>query len=343
MKPRVAIVNSKSFGRFTDAISRLAARCIVDQIEVSKNASGKELAEKLFGYHFVVASVTPRYDEEFFKSNLDVVMILRHGIGLDNVDLKAAEEHGVKIVAVPGYKEREAVAEHTVALMLSALRHIVEANNSVRKGEWQERAKFVSRNISSLTIGVIGFGNIGSKVAEILRKGFGSKVIAYDPYVQEEKMKALEVIPASSIAELMAKSDIVTLHTNLSPETYHIISREMLMGARRGIIVVNTARGELIDQDALVEAIEKGIVSGVALDVVEKEPIGLEHPLLKYSNVVITPHIAAYTREALAAMDDTIVEAIFNYLDKKTIEGIIVDPMKCRNLRICLKSVNEST
>ncbi|MBO3810052.1 MAG: hydroxyacid dehydrogenase [Candidatus Brockarchaeota archaeon] len=334
MRPRIAIVNSKSFGRFTDAIGRLASRCIVDQIEVSKNVSGKELAEKLSGYHFVVASVTPRYGEEFFKSNADVVMILRHGIGLDNVDLKAAEEHGVKIVAVPGYKEREAVAEHTVALMLSALRRVAEANDAVRKGGWQERAKFVSRNISSLTVGIVGFGNIGSKVAEILRKGFGSKVIAYDPYVQEEKMRALGVAQVSSIIELMAKSDIVTLHTNLSPETYHIISRETLMGARRGIIVVNTARGELIDQDALVEAIEKGIVSAAALDVVEKEPIGLEHPLLKYSNVVITPHIAAYTRESLAAMDETIVEAIFNYLEKKPIEGIVVDPVKCRNLTL---------
>ncbi|MBO3841209.1 MAG: hydroxyacid dehydrogenase [Candidatus Brockarchaeota archaeon] len=334
MRPRVAIVNSKSFGRFTDAISRLASRCIVDQIEVSKNVSGKELAEKLSGYHFVVASVTPRYGEEFFKSNADVVMILRHGIGLDNVDLKAAEEHGVKIVAIPGYKERDAVAEHTVALMLSALRRVAEANDAVRKGGWQERAKFVSRNISSLTVGIVGFGNIGSKVAEILRKGFGSKVIAYDPYVHEEKMRALGVAQVTSIIELMAKSDIVTLHTNLSPETYHIISRETLMGARRGIIVVNTARGELIDQDALVEAIEKGIVSAAALDVVENEPIGLEHPLLKYSNVVITPHIAAYTLESLAAMDETIVEAIFNYLEKKPIEGIVVDPVKCRNLTL---------
>lgn len=334
MKPRVAIVNSKSFGRFTDAVSRLAKRCIVDQIEVAKNILGKELAEKLSGYHFVIASVTPRYGEDFFKTNSDVVMILRHGIGLDNVDLKAAEEHGVKIVAVPGYKEREAVAEHAVALMLSALRRVVEANDSVRKGEWQERARFVSRNISSLTIGILGFGNIGSKVAEILRKGFGAKVIAYDPYVQEVKMRALGVDPVKSVAELMAESDIVTLHTNLTPETYHIISRETLKGARRGIIVVNTARGELIDQDALVEALEKGIVSAAALDVVENEPIGLEHPLLKYSNIVVTPHIAAYTLEALAAMDETIVEAIFNYLDEKPIEGIVVDPMKCRKLKL---------
>lgn len=333
MRPRVAVVNSKSFGKFTDAVSRLESRCIVDQIEVPKNISGKELAEKLIGYHFIVASVTPRYDEEFFKRNTDVVMIVRHGIGLDNIDLKAAEEHGVKVVAVPGYKEREAVAEHTVALMLSVLRRVVEANDSVKKGRWQERAKFVSRDMSILTVGVVGFGSIGSKVAEILRKGFGAKVIAYDPYVREEKMRALDVIPVSSITQLMAESDIVTLHANLNPETYHIINRETLMSAKKGIIVVNTARGELIDQDALIEAIERNIVSAVALDVVEKEPIEPENPLLKYSNVVVTPHIAAYTREAINAMDETMVEAIFNYLDDKPIEGIVVDPKKCRSIK----------
>jgi D-3-phosphoglycerate dehydrogenase len=332
MKPRVAIVNSKSFGKFTNVMSKLAAKCILDQVEVPKDITEQELAEKLKGYHFVIASVTPRYGKEFFRRNEDVVMIVRHGIGLDNVDLRAAEEYGVKVVAVPGCKEREAVAEHTIALMLSALRHVAEANEAVRKGKWQERAKFVSRNISNLTVGVVGFGNIGSRVAEILRNCFGTKVVAYDPYVQEEKMKALEVTPMSSIAELMAKSDIVTLHTNLSSETYHIINRETLANAKRGIIIVNAARGELIDQDALVEAIEKGIVGTVALDVVEKEPIGLENPLLKYSNVVITPHIAAYTQEALTAMDETVADAILSYLDNKPIEGIVVDPKKCRTL-----------
>lgn len=333
MRPRIAIVNSKSFGKFTDAMNKLAMRCTLEQIEVPKSIAERELAEKLKGYHFIIASVTPRYGKEFFRRNEDVVMIVRHGIGLDNIDLRAAEEYGVKVAAVPGYKEREAVAEHTVALMLSALRHVVEANEAVRKGKWQERAKFISKNISNLTVGIIGFGNIGSRVAEILRNGFGTKVVAYDPYVQEEKMKALEVVPMNSVTELMAKSDIVTLHTNLSPETYHIVNREALANAKRGIIIVNAARGELIDQDALIEAIEKGIVSTAALDVAEREPIEPEHPLLKYSNVVITPHIAAYTQEALTAMDETIVDAIFSYLDNKPIEGIVVNPKKCRVLK----------
>lgn len=333
MKPRVAIVNSKSFGKFTSVMNKLRIKCTLDQIEVQKDIAGQELAEKLKGYHFVIASVTPKYDREFFERNEDIVMIVRHGIGVDNIDLKAAEEYGVKVAAVPGYKEREAVAEHTIALMLNALRHITEANEAVRKGKWQERAKFISRDISNLTVGIVGFGNIGSRVAEILKNGFGTKVVAYDPYVPKEKMKALDVTPMSSVAELMTKSDIVTLHANLSSETYHIVNRETLESAKKGIIIVNAARGELIDHDALVDAIEKGIVSAVALDVVEKEPINSEHPLLRYDNVIITPHIAAYTQEALSAMDETVAEAILSYLDNRPVEGIIVDPKKCRILK----------
>lgn len=334
MRPRIAVVNSKSFGKISDSTSRLTERCTLDQIEVQKNITEQELAEKLKGYNFVIASVTPYYGKEFFKKNEDVVMIVRHGIGLDNIDLKAAEEYGVKIAAVPGYKEKEAVAEHAVALMLTALRRVVEANEAVRSGRWSERARFISKNISNLTVGIIGFGNIGSRVAEILRKGFDTKVIVYDPYVPEERMKALETTPANSIYELLEKSDIVTLHTSLTPETYHILNRERLNKARKGIIVVNTARAELIDQEALIEAIEEGTVSVVALDVIEKEPVESEHPLLKYKNVIVTPHIAAYTQEALIAMDEAVAEAILNYLDNKPIEGLVVNPRKPRNLEM---------
>lgn len=328
----MAVVNSKSFGKISNAINKLTERCILNQIEVPKDIVEVELAERLNGYHFIIASVTPYYGEEFFKANKDIVMIVRHGIGLDNIDLKAAGEHGVKIAAVPGYREREAVAEYAVTLMLTALRRVVEANEAVEKGRWAERAKFISRDISNLTVGIIGFGNIGSRVAEILIKGFGAKVIAYDPYVSEDKIRTFEAIPVLSIDELLEKSDIVTIHASLNPGTFHILNRERLKKLKKGAIIVNTARAELIDQNALIEVIEDGTVSTAALDVVEKEPIELGHPLLKYSNVVITPHIAAYTREALIAMDETVAEAILSYLDNKPIEGLVVDPKKSRKL-----------
>lgn len=334
MSIKIAIVNSKSFGIYTNAIDRLKRIGEVIRIDVSRDIGGAELAEKLKGVHFIIASVTPFYSREFFENNRDVVMIVRHGIGYDNIDIKAAEEHGIIVARVPGWREREAVAELTITLMLAALRRIVEASNSVRGGRWHERAKYIGRELSNLTIGVIGFGNIGSRVAEILRNGFNAKVIVYDPYVPKEHVERLGCIYVESLDELLKQSDIITLHTILTEETRHMINREAFENMKNGVIIVNTARGELIDTSALIEYIEKGKVAIAALDVVEGEPIDEKHPLQKYSNVIITPHIGAYTYESLMGMDDAVVEAIENYLNNKPIDGIVVMPRKRRQLII---------
>lgn len=334
LKPRVAVVNSKSFGVYTDAIERLSAFCEVVRLEVPKDIGGAELASKLRGFHFVVASVTPRYSREFFEQNDSVVMIVRHGIGYDNIDVAAAEEFGVVIARVPGWREREAVAEHAVALALDALRHVSRSYNYVRAGRWGERAKFIGKELPSLTIGVIGFGNIGSRVAGIFRRGFGARVVVYDPYVPPEKIRELGCEPVKNLEDLLKQADIITLHTALTPETYHMISREEFELMKDGVILVNTARGELIDEQALIEYLRKGKIAAVALDVVEGEPIGADHPLLKFENVIITPHIAAYTVEALKGMDEAVVEAIVNYLNGKPIDGLVVLPKKPRKLVI---------
>jgi Phosphoglycerate dehydrogenase and related dehydrogenases len=332
IKPRIAIVNSKSFGVYTDALQKLSSIGEVVKIEVPKDISGKDLASKLNGYHFIVASVTPKYDREFFEHNKNVVMIVRHGIGYDNIDIKAAEEKGVIVARVPGWREREAVAEHTVALILSALRYIPQAYGAVQAGKWSDRAKFIGKELSSLTIGVIGFGNIGSRVAEILRKGFNAKIIVYDPFASKEKVIEYGYVYANNLCELLKTSDIITLHAALTPENYHMINEEAFKCMKEGVIIVNTARGELIDENALIENLEKKKVLAVALDVVEGEPIDANHPLLKYDNVIITPHIAAYTWEALKGMDDAVVEAIVNYLNNKPIDGIVVMPRNPRKL-----------
>lgn len=333
---RIAIVNSKSFGVYTNAIEELKKLGEVSKIDVPKDYSGRRLAEALKGFHFVVASVTPTYDREFFEINQDVVMIVRHGIGYDNIDVKSAEEHGVVVARVPGWREREAVAEHTIALMLSALRFVPQSFNAVKEGRWHERAKYVGRELKNLTIGIIGFGNIGSRVAEILASGFGSKVVVYDPYVQKNKVESQGFEYATTLEEVFSKCDVVTLHTPLTNETRKMVNRQLLSKAKKGIVIVNTARGELVDEDALVEAIEKGVVGAYAADVVEGEPIGPDHRLLRYPNVIITPHVAAYTYEALAAMDEAVVEAIRNYIEGKPIDGAVVIPAKRREPKTTL-------
>ncbi|MEM2261281.1 MAG: D-isomer specific 2-hydroxyacid dehydrogenase family protein [Ignisphaera sp.] len=331
---RIGIVNSKSFGVYTSAIDRLAKVGEVIKIDVPKNMRGVELAEKLRGIHFIIASVTPLYDREFFENNDDVVMIVRHGIGYDNIDVKAAEEHGVIVARVPGWREREAVAELTIALMLAALRKVVEASNSVKSGRWHERAKYVGRELPSLTVGIIGFGNIGSRVAGILVNGFNAKVVVYDPYVSRAYVERLGCLYVEKLDDLLGQSDIITLHTILTEETKYMINREAFEKMKDGVIIVNTARGELIDTSALIEYIEKGKVAAAALDVVEGEPIDEKHQLLKYSNVIITPHIGAYTYESLIGMDEAVVEAIECYINNKPIDGIVVMPRRRRVLKI---------
>lgn len=337
---KIAVVNAPFFGMYTDAFERLKRIGEVRKISVPKGCRGRVLADLLRDYHFIIMGVVPihYYDREFFEYNENVVMIARRGISYDNIDIKAAEEYGVIVVRVPPLVEREAVAEHTIALMLSALRQIPQSYNVVREGKWCEypeiRTRFIGRELSSLVVGIVGLGNIGSRVAEILSKGFNTRVVVYDPYVPRDRIESLGYKYVKSLKELFSICDIVTLHAPLTEETRKMINREVIMSAKRGIMIINTARGELVDEDALIEAIEKGIVSAYATDVVEGEPISKDHRLLKYPNIIITPHIAFYTYEAQAHMDYAVVNAIENYLQNKPINGIVVLPKQPRKLRV---------
>ncbi len=330
---KVVIVNSKTFGLYSNVIDELRRFADVDRLELPKDLSGSQLALALKDYDIVIASVTPKYDEEFFRDNLRVKMVARHGIGVDNVDVSAATKYGVVITRVPGYVERNAVAEHAVTLMLAALRDVVKAYGKVVAGRWGERGKFVCNELKYLTVGLIGVGNIGSRVSEILSKGFGSRVIAYDPYIPRSKAEELGV-ELVDLDTLLVSSDIISIHTPLTPETYHLINWDRLTKMKKGVVIVNTARGEVIDTKALIKAIEEGLVGAVAVDVVEDEPIGADHPLLKFDNVIVTPHIAAFTYQGLRGMDESVLKAIKDYLSGVMPEGIVNSEVYGRGLRL---------
>ncbi|MEM0453728.1 MAG: D-isomer specific 2-hydroxyacid dehydrogenase family protein [Sulfolobales archaeon] len=319
---RIAVVNSKTFGLYSNVIDELRSFATVDKVEVSKDLSGSRLASMLKDYDIIIASVTPKYDDEFFRNNLRVRMIARHGLGVDNVDIESATKHGIVVTRVPGYVERDAVAEHAVTLILAALRKVVSAHKKVATGNWGERGKFVCNELRHSIVGLIGVGNIGSRVAEILIKGFGSRVVAYDPYVDRSRISELG-IELVDLDVLLSISDIISIHTPLTPETYHLMGWGKFTKMKRGVVIVNTARGEIIDTEALIKAINEGIVGAVALDVVEDEPIGSDHPLLKFDNVIITPHIAAFTFQGLRGMDESVLKSIKDYLSGSVPEGIV--------------------
>lgn len=337
LQAKIAIVRAKGFklfGLYTDAIEKLKKFGEVKILYGSDNPS--TLANQLSNFQIVITEILkPKFTLEFFEKNKDVQMIFVNGRGYDNIDTKAAEEHGVLVARVPGWCEAEAVAEHTIALLLTALRKLREADEWVKNGEWKKRGYisdiFITKNIRDLTIGIIGFGWIGSRVAQILKYGFNAtEILIYDPQIPEEKVKEVGFHYIKKLEKLLQKSDVILVHAELTPETYHMIGKRELEIAKDKVIIINTARGPIIDTAALINSLKSGKIGYVALDVVEEEPINENHPLLKFNNVFITPHIAYATWYAIKCMDYSVVNAVENFLKGEEVQETIVKPKELR-------------
>ncbi|MEM3588220.1 MAG: C-terminal binding protein, partial [Candidatus Jordarchaeaceae archaeon] len=222
-------------------------------------------------------------------------IIVRYGIGYDNVNLKAASDKGIFVCNVPDYLTYE-VADHTLSLILSLVRRIPEITNSTKTGEWDWMKFRPIYRLDGKTAGIIGFGHIGRQVAERL-KAFKVKVISYSPHVQPELMQEEDVKPVN-LKTLLKESDIISIHTSLTEGKKHLIGEEEFRLMKKTAILINTARGAIVDQKALYRALKEKWISGAALDVLEKEPPEPNDPLLKLDNVIITPHIGWYTEES---------------------------------------------
>jgi len=309
-RPAIVVCNSSSFGRrFPDHLRRLARLGPVRRVETSPRASGAELARAIGPCRVVVASVAPTYDAAFFAARPDVVLIARHGIGVNNVDLAAATRCGVLVTKVAGVVEREAMAEHTLALMLAVLRRLNDADWAVRSGRWKDRASFVGTELLGATVGVIGCGNIGARVVQILARGFGAKVLVCDPFVSSAVVRRAGGVKTSR-DQVVRKASVLSLHCPLTPATRTIISRRVLARMRPGAVLINTARGELLDERAVVAALDAGRLGGLGTDVVAAEPAMPGHPYLDCDNAIVVPHIGAYTEESLRAMGESVTGAV---------------------------------
>ncbi|WP_440914745.1 D-isomer specific 2-hydroxyacid dehydrogenase family protein [Enterococcus innesii] len=317
---KIAIVNSSSFGKiFPQHIERLKAIGTVSHFTFDSEINGKELAEKLKGYNIIIASVTPFFTKEFFEYKDELLLITRHGIGYNNIDLEAAKDHQTIVSIIPALVERDAVAENNVTNLLALLRCTVESNTKVREDQWEKRADFVGRALFNKTVGVIGVGNTGSCVVEILRNGFRCEILAYDPYksalhIQSYGGKKVE------LDELLAKSDIICLCANLTEENYHMISFEEISKMKDQVYLSNSARGALLNEEAIVSGLKSGKIAGLATDVLEEEPGHKDHPYLAFENIVMTPHTSAYTMECLEEMGNKCVTDI-----ERIVKGLLPD------------------
>lgn len=235
-------------------------------------------------------------------------IIARHGAGSDGVDLPTATRHGV-VVTTTGPANAGAVAEYTFALLLALLRHIPAADRGMRAGEWS-RAPLVGEALEGKTLGIVGFGAVGERVARIAA-GFGMQVIAATGRVAPAAPKPVPTFP---LPQMLAMSDIVSLHARLMPETHGMLDAAMVAAMKPGAVLVNTARGELVDEAALIDALQSGRLAGAALDSYAAEPLAPESPLRCMPNVVLSPHVAGQTREAVAKVGLTAAQAILDEL-----------------------------
>jgi len=220
-------------------------------------------------------------------------VIARSGIGYDNIDVEAATRHGILVTYVPDYCLDE-VADHTLALLLSAVRVIPSACLIVRSGRWSLPRTNIHR-LQGCRLALLGFGRIGRKVAERAR-AFGMQVIVYDPFLPEGSLDGVE--RAKGLEQAVAGADFISLHAPMTPENYHLIDDAAITLMRRSPLIVNTARGGLLDLDAVTRALDDGRLSGVALDVTEIEPLPADHPLRGHPRALVTPHMGYYSVEA---------------------------------------------
>jgi D-3-phosphoglycerate dehydrogenase len=240
--------------------------------------------------------------------------IAKHGAGVDNIDIPAATARGIVVASVPG-GNADAVAEATVAMILAALRHVPEVHGLVTGGRYSARWELQFEQLLDRTLGLVGIGNIGARVAKICADGFRMRVLAYDPALPEAAVRERGAEKVDDLAKLLAASDAVSLHLPLTAETRHIIGQRELRAMKPTAVLVNAARGPLIDEAALAEALREGRIAGAALDVFEVEPPSPDNPILTAPNIVLSPHTAGNTVEAarhLARASADIVLAVFS-------------------------------
>jgi D-3-phosphoglycerate dehydrogenase / 2-oxoglutarate reductase len=259
----------------------------------------------------ILFRIRPKCSERLMTACKRLKVVGRHGVGLDTVDLPAATRLGIAVVHAPG-SNSDAVAEHAVMLMLAAAKKTTAIDRLTRRGQWIEgRARGIFE-LKGKTLGVIGVGNIGRRVAHIAR-AFGMRILGHDPYVAPDELRAREAEP-TSLDQLLAQSDVITVHTPLTPETRHLINAQTIAKMKPGVVFVNTCRGGTQDERALFEGLSRGTIKAAGLDVWEEEPTPVDNPLLNLENVVCTSHIAGVSDEANRTMAVMVADEMLRVL-----------------------------
>ncbi|MCS3924644.1 phosphoglycerate dehydrogenase [Methanosalsum natronophilum] len=290
-----------------EGVEKLKEAC---EVEIAVGLSEDQLADKIKDFNALVIRSGTKVTRKIIENAKSLKIIGRAGVGIDNIDVQAATEKGIIVVNAPEGNMISA-AEHTISMLMSLARNVPQAHMSLKSKKW-ERKKFMGVEVTDKILGVIGLGRIGTEVAT-RAQGLEMKIIAYDPYISEDRAKELG-IELASVQEIAKKADFITVHTPLTKETKNIIDSHEFSLMKKSVRVINCARGGIINEDALVEALKEQKIVGAALDVFVEEP-PFDSPLMDFENVITTPHLGASTEEAQVNVAVSIAEEVISVLN----------------------------
>jgi D-3-phosphoglycerate dehydrogenase len=305
----------------TDGLAPISDTALLSGVELDdrKGITAEELLQVINNYDGLIVRGRTKITEEVLEAAKNIKVVGRMGVGVDNIDLKAARAHGVTVVNCP-VATTVSVAELTLGLMLSLIRDIPKADAGMKAGQWLKK-ELVGTELFQKTLGVIGFGHIGEEVGK-RAMAFGMEVIACDPVRPAEEVKAAGAEPVA-FDDLLQRADIITMHIPHIQATHYLLNQAAFSAMKDGVLIICAARGGVIEEQALLAALESGKVAGAALDVFEKEP-PVESALASHPNVVCTPHIGAQTKEAQLRAGYDIVSEVIAALDEKPLRWKIV-------------------
>ncbi len=298
-------------------------------VDVKTELKPDELKEIIKGYDALIVRSATKVTKDIINAAEKLKVIGRAGVGLDNVDLEAATQKGIIVMNTPA-GNTISTCEHTMSMILALSRNIPQANASTKKGEWK-RSKFMGIELYGKILGIVGFGRIGKEVAK-RALSFGMKVIVYDPFLSREVAEEMG-IEVVELPGLLERADFITVHTPLTDETKHLISTKEFALMKKGVRIINCARGGIIDETALSNAVREGKISAAALDVFEKEPLSPDSELLKFDNVIVTPHLGASTEEAQVNVSIEVAEIVRDALLNRGIRNAANYP--CLEAEVC--------
>jgi phosphoglycerate dehydrogenase-like enzyme len=269
----------------------------------------------------MVANASLKLGEEFFAKAPLLRVVGRMGVGYDNVDVEAARRRGIRVVNTP-LPVIEPVAEHTILLMIAVARRLIPGDRAVREGRWREPGNIPGAELRGKTLGLVGMGNTGRRVAEIAVRGFEMKAVYFDRLERPDAEKELGA-RRLSLEETLAASDFVSVHVNLSPETRGLIGAKAFSLMKKGAVLINLSRGPVVDEAALVAALQSGHLGGAGLDVFEAEPPAKDHPLFKLPNVVLTPHIGGASAESKRGCSMVALDIVRVLCGDQPVHGVV--------------------